>query len=811
VSYQIICISCSNQTLSAARKSDGEIPPVSYSLNSETTGLSGDDGNRCFTDVILDRLESDEPRKNWVRACSITMILFEKEIYPAFTAGDSERITQALQTVIDKVVESTSDADTVFRLMNWSWPALTSKARVTSEDGIKITKQFTTLVTELMKTCSPSLMGQISNCKLVLRCVGRGLNAVAPEVATKYLDGIEKYILTQKGVRGFFLDKAAVDCLLTIESDDDTLTDTVNRVLEKILRNRRLFQQDQLIDFLVRVIKKRSCDAFSASLCSRVLASHNSPTMYDTLMDKLTFVQLSTEDSVLKRLIVLNFLIGIVGSICPGSRLPGSIHKTELSLPILNWQQNKLVALYTLRLTRGILNRLDDESMRDRLVELNTLVPVIKHIMTIENETQRKLFLCEIFSVIVGFKRAMPGSFQDCKFDWLKLLDESSDKSLVGQFVFDIYKDAVPVTAATLRMVTKLFQSGLGNIAMEWFDVDCVGGQLFGDGIKSVMLKHASEEMVSCVVNQVISHPEKIKEGIAAMVRDMNPELARKLDKKVNKKRKEPIVEIEAKRMRVSEPEYIDWGEIGQVTKSVNREVQSSVNLISLIGSEKLYKVILSLSSKIEAVRTAGFDALAIVLRALAMVIEAKGTWTARFVFREAPQVAMVLTWLRNGIKAPPEGESVPEPLPLVATVFAVEAIKVMFDPKSPLYRPVYKHVLERPSMNVYHDVPMWQSCFFSEDASNIVAYRLWLLEVVKTAARDPLTADILVRRGVICAIMDAAISLNATAEEVDLALSVVANFLLSASDPQVAQRFGIGQWILNISNSRHVKFLDDS
>lgn len=779
------------------------------------------------------------------------MLLFEKDIYPAFSTGDYDQIRGSVDSLIKTVKGSTLEADTVFRLLNWSWPPLTSKARATSVDGISILSKFAVLMTELIRNCSVTLVPQIAGCKLVSRAIFRGLNAIDPSVAVQFLEAIETRVLTQKSARGFLLDKAAVDQIIAVETDDSVLIEVSQRLLEKILKSRRLFSIDQVVEFLVRIAKGRGCDSYSATVCSRVLMAHTSRQLYDSLMEKLNFLQLSSEDSNLKRLTILNFLIHIIGANCPGDQLAACISKSELTVPLLNWQQNRLVALFTIRLVRRILERLpasyEDGFVRDRLVDLNSLLPVVKQVIATESLplSQRVILLSELLDVILEFKRALPGSFADCRFDWSKLLDEPvvantpSVKNLIGKFVFDIYKQSIPVTSSVSRALLKLFHMRLDSIALHWFSPSNTGGRMLcpdalaSEAFITTLIKHdsQSENIVKTIIDSIVSNPHGLveirnnlngeKSFIASIIEPKFPAIAASIEKRITRigKRKvsEVIVEgsvpfLPTKKLRTvrADEELVS---AGKTTRGLLKEIEASlsVNLIDLIGSEKLYSVILSLASAEEKVRVSAFRAIAIILRALAISIETKGATTNKFVFREAPQVAMILTWFRNGIRCPAESKTCPDPIPMCSCVFVIEAIKIMFDPKNVLYTSVYKHILSRPSMQVYNEVSMWKSLFFSEDGAHIHAFRLWMLEIVRKSCTDVQSLDIMMRRGIIEAMLDSAINLNGTADELDAVVDIVTRIVDCAQDWQFVERFGLCQWLQAVSNSRHVKFLDDS
>lgn len=771
------------------------------------------------------------------------MLVFEKDVYPAFTAGDISKIHSALELVINQVNQSTVDADSVFRLMNWSWPALSSKARVTSPDGVKVVELFTTLVTALLSNCSSALVPAIASCKLVLRSVVRGINAISPEIAVAYLDAVEAYVLPQKAARGFFLDKAAVDNLIGLTSDDAELQDRCTDLIEKILKAKRLFQTDQTAEYLTRIVKTRGCDAEAASLCARVISAHNSRQLYDSLMESMTFAQIGGDQSILSKLTVLNFFIQLINASCPGDRLPASIGKSDLTAPILNFKQNRLVALFTLRLVRSILARFpagfesqSSVSVRDKLVELSSLIPVLKHFVEAKEEPSQVLFVCELTRVVLEYKRAFPGSFVECKFDWLKLLDSTHSahvEKIVIRFVFDLFSQSVPITQNVARMFAKLFTlkhhaTTVTGCVVEYFSNG--SGRLFADANFESLSFPELETSVTGILRTAMTDPHKLT---ANSVTAGKKRKTVEPEEKPEKKRKNSVVKSASAavpRLALKNrwkcpplPEDIevdpfDLPTAGWVTMVFANALESSeapaVNVIDLIGSNKLYCAIVSLSSADECVRASAFEVLAIALRALAMCIQSKGFESSRFAFREAPQVAMVLTWLRNGIPAPTEEQSLPAPIPLITSVFAVEAIRILFDPKHDLYSSVYKFVLARPGANIASDVQMWTELFFATDAVVLPAARAWMLDIVRTAASDRTSLDVMIRRGVVEAVIEATVNLNGTANEFQTGVEIVATMLKTVKDDEAGgaafvRRYALCQWIQFVSNSKFVKFDD--
>ena len=184
--------------------------------------------------------------------------------------------------------------------------------------------------------------------------------------------------------------------------------------------------------------------------------------------------------------------------------------------------------------------------------------------------------------------------------------------------------------------------------------------------------------------------------------------------------------------------------------------------------------------------------------------IEAKA-W-GKFTFREAPQIAMILTWFRNGIPAPSDNTSVPNPVPRRICVFVVEAIKVLLDPKHDLYTTVYKFVLAKPAINL-DTVPLWSSLFFSTDSATCRVGRLWIMDILVHAGET--SEDmVLSKAGVTNQIMAAALHLNASEDEFDRAIRYMGN-LISDEDQQqsIVDKHSLCSWLSLVS--RHsAKFL---
>ena len=789
------------------------------------------------------------------------MIVFEQDIYPAFTVGDAPKIVSALSSLNDLASKSAVEADFVFRSMNWAWPALTSKARANSVEGVQVVESFTSLLTTLLVSCSDSLIPSLAQCKLVIRAITRGMGSINPSVAVSYIRSIEERVLGQKGVRGFFLDKAAVEQLIALSSDsadDAELGAETDKFLEKVFKTRRLFSTDVLVDFLVKFIKARSCSASAGQLLDRVLSYHKSATLYDLLMDKLTFIQLNGEKSTVRKLRLLNFLIHIIGSNSPGSRLPACITKSELTANILNYKQNRMVGIFTLRLFRVILCRFPDNFasrtsasdcvVKDRFVDLNSLIPLLKQNL----KPEEILFLMELCGVVSEYNRTFRGSFADCKFDWLKLVDENNVDDIrvsriLIRFVFGLYKDVVPVTHQIGKMWSKFFS------ICEETSLHCLSDWLPNLGIPQEEA-HALVGIAkknSCglsIANQLVEilvlRPKNLLNAnkSSRLVDHLHVEgidVGKKIQKKLlSKKRKIDDVEIfsekEEEEEKISLPKEIlkaqrhktpplpvptvsdpydlvlsQWSTV-LYANHLNASSSVSVDLNELLGSNKLYSALLSLSCENECVRTCAFEVLAFSLRALAMSIEAKGVDTYRFAFREAPQVAMILTWLRNGISPPEYDDSTPPSLPLISTVFVVEAIKILFQPKHSLYPLLVKHVLGKPAINAISDVQMWTNLFYCTDAANFSLFRNWMLDIVKIAAQDKSSIELMIRRGVVEAVLQSAVHLNGNPDEfltcIEIIVQILRNLSLEESLSFV-RKFGLCQWICFVSSTKWIKF----
>ena len=823
-------------------------------------------------------------------------MIFEKDIYPAFTVGDGEQIVKAMDSLIGIAMQSSLEADTLFRSLNWSWPMLTARARATSTEGITIIEKFTSLVTVLLTTCSPSLIPAIANCKSVLRSIIRGISSIDPEIAVTYLNAVQDHVLPQKAARGFFLDKAAVEQLISLsdQTTDTELSVLTDKLLERVMKSKRLFTGEMVIEFLVKLIKSKNCSSDSASLASRVLVAHKSRAMYDSLMEKLTFIQIQSESSILRKLTIFNFFIQVVDCDSPGTLLPASVSKSELTSNIINYKQSKLVALFSLRLLRKCLRRFPagfeasagSPLVRDKLTEINSLIPVMKQIIEQPANPGLVLILQEIVAVILAFKRAFPGSFTECKFDWAKLLSGETPETdplflaILVRFVYSLVKDSVPVTPAVSSILVKVvsMDSKLGvQCIRDWFTEGTgrgfVAGQDEANAFVDVLQKHQGSvsmpAVLECVLAHIVSRPDAVKASIGpdesalgAILRSdeiktvvSDFDLSFKVASRIAKTRKRSLVQVsndalpDAKHQKTevhSKPlnESTGW-KLPRVslknrwkcpplpapvadpydlvlshwaTMVFANELEAvdepMVNLIELVGSNRLYAAVLSLSSPNECVRSSGFEVLSVVLRALAISLEAKGVESNKFAFREAPQIAMILTWLRNGIPADESG--IPAPLPLITTAFIVEAMKIVFDPKSPLYPLVYKHVLSRPAINAMSDIQMWEKLFFSTDGEYFALCRLWMMEVIRIGAMDKESIDLFTRRGVIEAVIEATSNLNGSADEFAAGIEVIRQILNTLTGAGAAKeenavlslmrKYSLCQWTQFVSHSKFLK-----
>jgi hypothetical protein len=802
------------------------------------------------------------------------MLVLEKDVYPAFTSGETDRIVKALESVISSVKESNTEADAVFRAMNWSWPMLTSRAKSHTPDGVVIIGKFVELVTALLENCSSSLISAIASCKSILRAIFRGVSCVKPGRLIPFLSAIETYVFPEKAARGFFLDKAAVDQLIALSdsTEYEEVGECVDKFLFRILKTRRLFSNEVLVDFMVKLIKANQCSSHIAFEASRILEAHDSKQLYDMLMDRLSFVQIQSETSILRKLTLINFYIEIIKTPCQGEMIPASISKSELTTSIMNYSSNRLIALFTTRLISTILSRLPKDFegtggslyVRDKLVEINSLVPVLKALIEGEFSSGNTLLLQEIFSSLKQYKRAFPGSFIECKFDWSKLLTPNQPlySKIVSRFLSSIVCDALPVTQQVAKTYTLLACMEEGTEPFKKWLVSGSGSHLvsnvseiqavvyairksgnesrFVENFFSVILQKSSEVIEQSKTSTSVLSTILRMTGDADLVEVFEKKLS-KLERKrtlleeplvtegmaasVTKKIKTtgkislprislknrwkcpPIPEDSA--LELYDLTIGNWSTILFANEMSNVD-EPSINLIDLVGSNKLYFAILSLASDNECVRVSAFEVLSVVLRALAVAIESKGVESNRFAFREAPQVAMILTWLRNGIKAPEGEKQIPDPLPLINCVFVVEAIRLMFDPKHELYPAVFKFVLSRPGMNTESDIQMWASTFFSTDGENFKIARNWILEVARIGAKDPRSIELMVRRGVVEAILEASVQLNGSQDEFWSGLEIVSRILESLEEKEridFIRKFNLSQWICFVSQSRFLKF----
>ena len=820
----------------------------------------------------------------------MSVLSLERDIYPAFTSGEVDKIIVAQGRLTQAVSQSTHDADSIFRSFNWSWPTLTASARSNGPQGIAIIENFAMLMTALLCGCSPALCPAIASCKALIRILFRELSNMNPSVVIPFLNAISEHVITAKDIRqakGYFLEKSAVEQLIILAAgtENEELSTIADDLVENVLRHKKLFTPDFVVEFFVKLVKSKNASAECAMMVRSVLEARKSKELYDSLMERLTFLSISGEGTLLKKIRTLNFFIVVLSADCPGTALPGSVTKSELTVSIISVEQNRLISLFSLKMFGAILSRFptnfegqQTSSVRDKLVEVSSLLPLLK-LLIADDSSSSVLLLLELSRVILAWKRSFPGSFVECKFNWSKLLSESipDDRNLkiVLRLVFRLVAHSVPITSHVSAVILKLVATADERPVLSDYCWALIG-QYFSKHVGLGLFDSTEEAMVtiSLVRKQgdaksffsqlfalLIDSPANVeipvgKSCVAAAMHVMKLEgLIEKIERKTQKKRRRiceegesPATEIDVQFVdpfecssshqlpRVSykkrylcpplpdvEVDPFDPALGGWATLMLANELDSdspSVNLIDLVGQRVnfLYASIVSLSAQNTTVRQSAYDVLAVILRAVAMTIESRGFESGRFAFREAPQVAMVLTWLRNGIEAPTEGEGVPKPISRISACFVVEILKVMFDPKSPVYSVVYKLVLAKASLRI-SDLSGWTALYFNSDGANFAALRAWILHVVKLGAGDLPSIDIMARRGIIQALLESAINLNGSVDELDAVLSIVllVTKTLASAKPieeegsalvSFVQKYGLAHWLSNMSRNLR---LDDS
>ena len=749
----------------------------------------------------------------------MSKLSLERDIYPVFSSGDPDKIVEALEKVRVSVEVSTLDADSIFRSFNWSWPLLTAKARSGSSQGIAIIEGFASLLTSLLTGCSPVILGSISGCKNVIRIVMRDLGSIDPKVSRKYLDAVFDRILKAKDVRsirGFFLEKSAIEHMILLPE--------ASRLVESALVHRKLFTVDYIVDFLVKFVKARNASAECSLFVVRVLEAHQSAAMYDMFMGKLGFLSLSNA-SLVQKLSVIHFFSVLVKSKCPGNSIFPAFTKSEITQHIIGGSSNRLVILLTLRLYANVLERLNIGSpLLHQMVEINSLLPLLKSVG--ENSPQNTLLLMELSRVILAYKRVFPGSFLECKFNWSKLVSEDNPPCLILRLVFLIYCDSVPVTNHLVNILDKLvsLDSPFSRNLINTFFIkhyQLVGEpeiflkQFWKNPDRQTLLKHA--------LTVLVDRPSTIKQAphnvlLSILNQTGNEEFAKKVEGKTNKRKrqtdscealeKEESTQVSAelpnepaaKLPRIArknrflfppcpfanidpfDPVMAAWATIC-LANEWEQQDPVQVDVVELVGKKinTLFASIMSLSHPDSIVWQSAFEVLAIALRAFAMCIQIPG----RFPFREAPQVAMVLTWLRNSIVSD-EG-----PILRISSVFAVEVLKIIFSPQHALYPHVYKLVLSRAALRVD-----WAHFFFGTDAALVGETRRWIQFVIQQGGTD--------EPGCLQAVMESSIHLNGTREDFDSALGIVKHALID--NPTWVRKFGVIHWLSTVSSSKFLR-----
>ena len=746
---------------------------------------------------------------------------FERDIYPAISSGEFRRIEDAVSKLVLVASASNTDADILIRSMNWTWPSLTSKARTNSEEGRVILSKFCQLLTKLVSNCSDTLLATVAGLKQLIRCVVRGLKSLDPSVSSEYLRCLSTRLLEDanilKSVKGgFFFDRAALENIISIResTEDEELSNLAENVLTRVLKSRVLYPQDVVVEFLVKITKALNGSAASSRLVSVVLQQHKSRDMYNTFMDKVQFLSPSSSASTMTRITNLNFFIDVVSAKCPGDRFPSAITKSELTACILNHKKNGLISIFSIRLISIILTRLGSDfelrtkpetvvNIRDKLVELGSLLPVLQHYLS-DSSSRSLLFVYEILKLVLAYKRALPGSFSDYKFSWTKLLDSktSAEKlSILSRFISDLVASHVPITLSTIEAVAKISDKSLVE---RFCRTSKIVSSCFGDAIDAWLRVFDKEsilvESVSFILSELVKNPTRLAgddpvvSQIARLESCPFAHLVSKVEKRMKRKRTSLEDETSTEKRVAVLPSSLPYyacarGAMQSLADCMNISgPKCTVNLIELVGVkvDLFFATIMSLSSPNSEERDSAFQILAVVLRALALSIEAKAS--GKFTFREAPQIAMILTWLRNGIAEPDIG-SVPM-VPRRICVFVVESIKILLNPKHDLYKIVYKFILAKPAVKLTSN-PLWSSLFFSTNSSTCRAERLWIMDQMVEAEEESVVVDM----------MAAGLHLNATEDEFDRALRYMAKMV-----KKIEGKFAICNWLSLVL--RHARFL---
>lgn len=753
----------------------------------------------------------------------------ERDIYPAFSSGELDKICGALKTLMEAVCRSTHDADSIFRSFNWSWPMLTAKARSNTPQGILVIEGFTCFLTSLLLKCSTPLVASIAGSRNVIRIIMRDLGSMNSLVVIQFLKAIAQNVLTVKdvrSVRGYLLEKSAVEHLINLSSstNDDDLAAVADSVIQKILVNRKLFTIDFIVDFSVKLIKSKSGNAESATMVKAILESHRSVILYDSLMQKLIF--LNGDSTVLKKLRVLHFLNVLATAESPGTVF--SITKVELTSSIIG--PNKLVSLFALKLFGSILARLNNK--HEKIVEISALLPLLLSLTSGPGTSSNILLLAALSRVLLTYKRVCPAAFFECKFNWLKLLVPTADKAVVTlafRLLFGIYSTATPLTHHMGALLVRAIEIGEEREELASFCdnlVDFFFVENFKIDVSSIRKRRRL--IIETFFDMLINSPGSLSEGETVLSSVLEKLEIVKTGKKIQKIHTETAEElIPAKRQKLDpveqyvlprvsykkrylcppfpevdvdpyNPVLAGWATICLANDFGDQETDEvSVNVIDLVGQrvDTFYACIMSLSHPAAVVRECAFEVLAIILRAIAVCIESA---EGRYAFREAPQVAMVLTWFRNGILA-----DMDVALPRIVTCYVVEIMKIMFQPQHVLYPVLFKLILKKPFVKT-NDFIHWSNFFYSTDGATLLEHRMWALHIIQQAASDPASIDIMIRRGIVQGVMECAIHLNSHGDEFELSLNIVKIVLENCENKEVlVRKFGIVHWLRSCASSK--------
>ena len=738
-------------------------------------------------------------------------------VYPLLGSKIDWHISAVLRLLTVLVQSSASACNLIFRSINWSWEPVTflSGKRKPTGEGLSVREALVTFVTAVIENAPPGDLIDVLRCRALMSQTTKSLDKDAASIKNPFIAACNKRVAQNSElsriVKSQFFDSWTLQAFARVVLQGSA---EAAEMLEIVTS-----RDNQLCIFPARGEKTTvTLIEFIKTLkginpvCGRLIcaALRGRPELGKSFFAEFT-PQLPQAALSLKTIASLAHLCRVLAVAGEGCRWisPG---RAELSRLVS--AETGLIKLYGLRLLRLTLPLKPDVGSIPDLSFLVSLLPSIAKLASKE----RYVVLCEWGTCITAYRKSLPEIFKRCKIDWASKLtpqpeDEASALALLsitpavlaGSMLSSSLCDW---TAAVLPL---LGNDMLSHAAREALYAVLEGCGVFRHGEPHQWLKSNINPKFVDALKAACDAPLSFlsSEGpcavFAASAKSFGMDSDRVERRLVRKMNKEPVEDV-----TIAEVEEESEAEPERKRSRADSPNPGTADLRDLLVNHS-NELIIALASHEPSIRERGLNALAVILERLE---DAAETEDRRFMFREVPQAAMLMKMLRNSVKAPTEGETLPEPLPLLKCMFASHALSVIFRPEHPAYKGVVAYLTSRSDIES-KDVPLWNEFFMSDDPLEARTLRQWVLRVAAHSASDKASLQVLERRGILEAAMTLSVASSTDRGAVALCLTLITNAINASKDDPVSlnkllRRYGIIGWLNAITSSKHCKDDDE-